>query len=117
MSNTLRVEQEVYVKPMGNEARRNSEIRVAKVTKVVRKYFELRGQNGQVFRNRFNLDTLLEDTEYTVNFRVYLSFDELNLEEEDRMLRKVLCSLNFNDQKITIEQLRAIVKILDPMEN
>lgn len=80
----------VIAVPMGNEARRgNDRIVKAMVISMGPKYFKLEAINKDGhFRNRFSIETMREATEYTSDWQIYESEEQLRITIETPKLRR-----------------------------
>lgn len=72
--------QKVFVKTTGNAARNGTKIFEAEVVSVGRKYFTLEAEGRWLGRTKFSLESMIDVSEYTADYKVYLSMKEL--EEE-----------------------------------
>jgi hypothetical protein len=110
----LTVGQTVCVKCIGYNRRGKNDLEDAVITKVGKKYFELYGWVGV----RFFIDTLIQDGKgYSPSFRVYLTKQEILDEQEKSELYNAIKRQFFdtfsNKQKISLQQLRDVVKLLN----
>jgi hypothetical protein len=112
----LELDQTVWVKPIGNNARhgRKTDPIEATVCKIGRKYFEVVATDGSHLfsRSKFHLDSGLVESNYSAGYRVY----ETKQEIEDGRQRQVLSSkihqfFSYNN-KATLAQLLAVAEIL-----
>ncbi len=109
--NKLVAGQKIFVKPIGNAARRGGEIREEVIDKVGKKYFTLVGWH----RERFNNDTLRHDGgQYTPNYQCYFSMQEISDERERSALldraRRLFSS--YGEIGLTLNELRQIDNII-----
>lgn len=106
----LQIGQDIYLKPIGNAARRTSEIKEGKITKIGKKYFEVDAYSG-----RFFIDDLYHDAgEYTSNYRAYFTKQEILDEmEAEKLFAKISTHFRYRNP-FTIDQLKAIDKIITP---
>ena len=104
----IQVGQTVYLEPTAYAAHRNKDIVETVVTKVGRKYFEVKNR-----RERFNLEKMCEITCYTPSWHIYLSKKEIEDKNEKETLISRLRKLfqNYNNINLSLEQLREIQKI------
>ncbi|MCY7947663.1 hypothetical protein P8891_11580 [Bacillus atrophaeus] len=111
MTEKLQVGQTVYLKPDGNQSRYTSEINVAKIIKVGRKYFEV-SFNGSN-KLKFLMSDLTQAIDYP-DWKLYFSEQEISDEEEhEKLLFKIKSAINrANSNKYSLEQLRAIYEIM-----
>jgi inorganic pyrophosphatase len=108
MESKLQPGQTVYVKPIGNAARRSSVIEEAVVEAVGKKFFTLEKWT----KKRFYIDTLIEDAcQYTPNYKVYLTKQEIEDERLAANLRRE--AENGIKAYLTLDQLKRIKTILD----
>lgn len=106
----LQIGQDIYLKPTGNAARGSKEIREGKITKIGNKYFETDAYHG-----RFFIETLYHDAgQYTSNYKGYLSKQEILDEyESNRLFSKISEHFRYRNP-FTLDQLKAIDKIITP---
>lgn len=106
----LEVGAKVWLKPLGNAAIYSKslieeEIIEEEIIKLGRKYFETNSHG------RYYIDNLLQDAgEYSPNYKAYLDIQEYRDELEKREL---LVRIEGSVRKATLDQLRAIHKILN----
>lgn len=108
----LEVGQTVYVKPIGNAARRSTKIITCKISKVGRKYFEL----DLNWMGRFEIESMTQDNgDYISNYACYLSLQEIEDEKELNELYKDIgsCFNSFSAKNYSLKQLRAVKNILN----
>ena len=103
----LTVGQAVYLKPIGNAARRSSEIRTDKVKSIGKKYFYVEHHN-----NRFFIENMSEDMgEYSSNWIAYHSEQDIL---DERELSENLQWIGKYYKDATLEQTRKVIEILCP---
>lgn len=102
----MEVGQKVWLEPLGNAARYNKNIREGVISKIGRKYFEVDGYG------KFELNSKLQVSDFTPNYRVFLSEQDITIEMERRELRNKLSEFFRSPQKLTIEQMRQINEII-----
>jgi len=101
----------VYLEPIGNQTGYHNDIVETTVTKVGRKYFEV-----AEFRKKFCLEKMQDVSEYSPNWIVWVSKQDI----ED--YREVINFYNrfrnlfthYNTPNLNLQQLRDIDKILNP---
>jgi hypothetical protein len=113
------VGQTMYSLNIGNAARRNEQkLTPTIVRKVGNKYFSCSTEIYPDFVTEFTLDTWWEKTGYCKNQRLYASPQEWEDEKErDEIvgyLRKLFDWSANPSRNITLDQLRAIKKMLNP---
>jgi len=107
----MKVGENIFIKTTGNAARYGgSKIIDATVSKVGRKYFEVR----ELPRVRFFLDTLREDTNYSTRYLVYHSKEAIREEAEIKQLREKMHKVfsGWNTNGLKIEHYRKIDEIV-----
>ncbi len=89
--------QTVWVKPIRNAARHNAKVKEVVITTVGRKYFTLEGWDFA--RKKFSIETLEEVSEYSADYEVYLSLEDLEhaeaRPEKLKTVERLLYSLTF----------------------
>lgn len=110
----MEVGQIVYLKPSGNQARVSSDIRKGEITKIGRKYFEVKTE-GYWRETKFHKEGLRQVTEYTPDWQLYFSEQEILDEKEFNKLVDLLGDyFSWRSKvKLTLEQLRRIKEITD----
>lgn len=105
----MKVGDKVFLKTIGNAARSGVRIYEEEITKIGRKYITI-GDYGQ-----FEMDSRHQKSDYSPNYKFYLSREEIQDElEYDRLLSKTRQFFsNWGKLDITLEQLKAIDKILE----
>lgn len=111
----LKLGQKVWIRYNGGDTRRSREVREGIITKVGRKYFEV--NNNDWTGGKFDIKTMVEAVDSNYRDTAYLSLDEIEkeieygkLSSEIRNAFSAYSKLNFS-----IEQLRAIKEIIDPL--
>ena len=103
--------QALYLRPIGNEARYNREIRTCTVSAVGRKYFQVQ----ELPRIRFHIDGLRHDGgQYISNWQAYESMQEIDDEKECSALRDTVsdaCGYT-RISRLSLGQLRKIAEIV-----
>jgi hypothetical protein len=111
----LSVGQTIFLKPIGNAARRSTDLIETKIAKIGKKYFEV--ENG--YYGRFFIDTLTQDGgQYISNYQGYLSKEELETERETKRLYDKIREEYFNSYSsgafnIGLGKLKKIEDILN----
>ena len=95
----IQVGQIVYLKPINNRARRNKDIKTAVIKKVGRKYATI--LEDERWETDFNIETMVEKSNYSPDFEVYLSLEDaensIKLPEERRKLIDLVQKLKYSD--------------------
>lgn len=111
----MQVGDNVYLKPSNNAARRTSEIREWKIKSVGRKYFEVWDGERDYSAMKFYIDGLKQVTNYTPDWIVYFSKQEILDENEFfeifNHVRNTFSRLS--KPNLSLQQLRDIKKIMD----
>lgn len=111
MNITIKAGQTVYLKPLetGNAYRRDKSIKEAVILKIGRKYVTL-GDYGQ-----FHLNSQIEKTDYSPNYKYFTSKDEIELELDKKDLSDRIKNAipKYKQLDLCIEKLRKIAKILN----
>ncbi len=95
----MTVGQTIYLERHGNAARHRQDIIETKITKIGRKYFDI--------------STMWEHSNFTSNYKAFLSKDELSDElERKTLLTKMRGVFTTHSNPITVQQLRDIDKII-----
>lgn len=116
----LTVNQTVYLLRVGNNARyyKNEQLESliveAKVQKVGRKYIEVL-PNGRLDTIKFNKEDLKEVTNYSADWELYLSKQEIydNEEHSDLCFEIKSVFVKYGKIDLSLEQLRKIKAIID----
>jgi hypothetical protein len=110
----IEVGMTVYLKPIGNAARRGTAIIETTVTKVGRKYFEVE----QSWTGRFFIETMYQDGRgYISDYHAYLSVKEI--EDDARVValeRHFRALFDFSGSGLSLEKLEKM-KIIAEGEN
>ncbi|MFF2531280.1 hypothetical protein ACFVS2_20470 [Brevibacillus sp. NPDC058079] len=106
----------VLLKPVGNRARfHGEEIQEYVIKKVGRKYFEVWKDGMEYTTIKFHIDSFEQVTDYTPDWRLYCSMQEIIDEKETQAildeLRDVFKGYG-RIQKISLVQLRKIKEII-----
>lgn len=107
----MKVGDTLYLKPMGNRARGgNKEIREAKIIAIGRKFIKTDFVYGE-----FHIDTMLQKTKYSVDYKAYTSKQEIIDEDElDGKKNKIWEFFRYQGTKaLTIEQADKIIETLN----
>lgn len=107
----------VYLKAVGNNARRDKEARIAEfqIKKIGKKYLEVWKSDMEYYTVKFNMeDDFREATNYSPNWKLYFSKQEI-LDEEEALkiteeIRKVFN--RFGRVNLSLDQLRKIKDII-----
>jgi hypothetical protein len=106
----------VYLEPVGNRARYETELREFIVTNVGRKYFEV-GETLEDTRTiRFHLEDKSQATDYLADWKFYESKQAyLDDKEYVMLLREIRKAFDrWSRGDFTLQQLRDIAKIISP---
>jgi hypothetical protein len=110
MNDKIKIGLKIYLKPIGNMLRCRKEIKECTISKIGRKYFEVE----EIPNIKFQIENLRQVTNYTPDWKVYFSKQEILDEQEyDELfteLRKIFSERNKTD--LTLEQLRKIKEIV-----
>lgn len=105
----MEVGQKVYIKPIGNATRCSKEIKEGTISKIGRKYFELKENYG-----RFFIDGMHQDGgQYISNYQCYLSLQEIEDEEELYNLQHWLRKEFSYSSNYSLKTLREVKKLLE----
>lgn len=115
----LKVGMTVYLKAVGNNARRNKEVHIVEetVVKVGRKYFQV-GDGHRPWK--FLIEDLTQETGgYVADWELYFSRQDILDEEEARKLCSSIQTafIGYGKPKQSLDQLRRIKAILDEDKN
>jgi hypothetical protein len=107
----MEVGQKIFLKPIGNAARGDSEIKECVITKIGRKYFEV----DPKYYGRFNIESMSQDSgRYISNYQAYLSITEIEEEREAQAIYGSLRNIfSAYTNRIPLDKLRGIKEILD----
>jgi hypothetical protein len=107
----IKVGQRVFLKPIGNAARRGGkEIKEETVSEVGRKYFKLSSK----YYGRFHLESRIQDSAFTPDWVVYTSREELAQEiEKSELLANIKAFFNLPKKNLTLYELRKINDIIN----
>ena len=101
----------VYLRPvkLGNAYRRDNKIKEGIVKSVGRKYVEVE------YYGKFNIKGGIQKTEFSADYKLYESIDDLNIViESEELSHKIINSIpKYGDWDISIDKLRQIAKILE----
>lgn len=108
------VGQTVYLKSDGNNARYGVKIKECKITKVGRKYYEVGEENSKYFNVKFKIEGNDQVTEYSADWKLYFSQQEILDEEEYNATMSLLRSKfdRWGVKEFTLDQLRRIKAII-----
>ena len=104
------VGQKVFLKPINNAVRDSTEVKEEIILKVGRKYFEVWDGENEWSATKFHLDSLRQVTDYSPDYQLYFSKQELLDEQEANDLTKSIRRTfgNYGETKLTLDQLRRI---------
>ena len=90
----LEVGQKVFLKSVGNAARYGEKIREEVISKIGRKYFWVgkEGETNERFMTKFNVEDLRQVTDYSADWVVYFSKQEILDEKESNELTREIRS-------------------------
>lgn len=110
-ANEMKVEkgQTVYLKPIGNQGRRSSEIEEAKVTSVGNKYIHVDIGYGKDIK--ISIGTMKEHSAYTPNWMLHLTKEEIEIERETERMYKQLEDM-VRRRVFSYEQLKSLTTTL-----
>ncbi|MGG3890312.1 hypothetical protein [Metabacillus fastidiosus] len=111
------VGEKVYLKPVNNAARGgNKEIREEYIIKIGRKYFFVgkEGETNERLMVKFNIDDLRQVTDYSPNWIIYFSKQEiLDTEESIKLTREIKEKFNtWGNVGLSLDQLKRIKDII-----
>lgn len=107
----LVIGQRVFLKPLGSAVRRGAGIKEGVIKKVGSKYFYVTFGNGE---SQFYKDTRIQVSNYSPEWKVYESMEEIEAERRLSELRKevVFFFVNGKADTLTTEQLAEIHSII-----
>ncbi|AGH56791.1 hypothetical protein Phi19:2_gp013 [Cellulophaga phage phi19:2] len=107
----MKVGQLIYFEPQGNASRYNKDIKTCTISKIGRKYFEVK----EIRNARFFIETLKHDGgEYCSNYSGYLSLKEIQDKKEAHKLNEEISRyFTLNSTRVSLEKMRKIKQILD----
>lgn len=108
----MEIGQTIYMKPIGNAARFNRDIKECTISKIGRKFFEV----NEIPRSRFHIDNLLHDGgDYNPDYKGYLSLKDIEDEDEAGRLYREIKTIWFDGytNSIPLHKLIEIKEILD----
>ena len=107
----MKVGQKVYIKPRANAARRSSKIKVCHISKVGRKYFEVK----EMPYKRFFISTMLHDGgAYVSEYKCYLSQEDIDDEQALKELSDEFYKMSSGEWKsLGVTSLKRIKNIID----
>lgn len=113
----MKVGQTVYVKPVGNAARRSKEIIEAKVSKIGNKFFYLEtpGVYNRFSGLRFFIEDLSHDGKgYISDYQVYLSEQEIKDEKTANHLHdEIRKRFSYYYPSLPLDKLKKIHEIIN----
>jgi hypothetical protein len=114
MGNEIKVGAVVYGKAGINTSRRGIDISEGVITKVGRKYFEVKFNSYQNLK--FEIKNLHQKTDYTPDYYIYFSkqeiLDERELINNIYLIRKEFEYIYSVKDKVSLDQTRKILEIL-----
>lgn len=115
MKEKLVVGNTVFLKPLYNKARYSSDIEKGVITKIGRKYFEVSTYDDMSFPIKFIIETMLQQTDYSPNWKVYLSEQEiLDEKESQNLIMSITKYVGLHGEKsLSLDQLRRIYNIIN----
>lgn len=111
----MQVGDKVYLNPYGNKAGYgNKEIREYEIKKIGRKYFEVWKDKSEISIIKFHLDNFRQVTNYTPDWRLYFSKQEILDEQEYNQLLEEVTEVfrHYGKPNLSLEQLRKIKDII-----
>jgi hypothetical protein len=113
MGNEIKVGAVVYGKAGINKSRQGLNIEEGVITKVGRKYFEVKFRGFETYK--YEIKTLNQKTEYATDYYFYFSkqeiLDERELVNTIDKIRSVIGS--YGTTRINLDQAKAILKIIN----
>lgn len=108
------VGQQVWIKPSGNVARRFTTPIPGVVVNVGNKYFNVKFNGARGGVAKFHVLNGREVTEYTADWVVYLTKQEIDDEQETALLRKQIAVEEFGigSKPLPLETLREIMALI-----
>jgi hypothetical protein len=117
----LKIGQIVYLEPYGNYSRYNKDVIEATIQKIGRIYFDVKGTIKNGIEEKFEIETLkMKQSEHSHNqgYSLYFTKQEiLDNNEKEELKRKFRKFFDWNSaaaNKLALEQLRSIDKIIAP---
>lgn len=112
----MQVGDKVYLKAAGNNARYDKEVRIEEyiIRKIGRKYFEVSSKEHETWTIKFNLENNKQVTNYSADWILYFSKQEIIDEiETDNLTREIRNRFDsWSKVNLTLDQLRRIVEII-----
>jgi hypothetical protein len=109
----MKVGQKVFVRRVGNAARHREKDELISeeiVEKIGRKYFYLK----DFYKCKFCLEDMHDVSEYTSNYYVYLTKQEiLDENEQSEITDKIKTYFRKNQSDLSLEDLKKICEIID----
>lgn len=100
----MKIGETIYLKPIGNAARRSSQIREAIIETVGRKYFTVKPD----IYGKFDISTMKQVSFYDPEWQGYLHKQDILDEKELADKRKLIKEYSFN-----LDQCREILKLIE----
>lgn len=115
--NKLSVGQKVYLKPINNAARYgDKELKEQVIKKIGKKYFFVGSEesNNERFWTKFSIEELREVSNYSPDWELYFSKQEiLDEQESDKLTSKIRNKFgSYGRLDLTLDQLRRIEEII-----
>ena len=107
--------QTVYIKTVGNAAGYGESVRESKIVSVGRKYFEVGEEKGSRLNTKFSLEDNREVSDYSANWSLYFSEQEIKDEEESNKIVSEIKNKfsTWGRMDLTLDQLRRIKEIIE----
>jgi hypothetical protein len=112
----MQVGDKVYLKAVNNNARYDKEVRIEEyeIKKIGRKYFEVWEDNKEWTTVKFNVENKRQVTNYSPNWKLYFSKQEILDDEEKKSIERELSDVfRYSSSKLSLDQLRRIKTIID----
>jgi hypothetical protein len=114
----LSIGLKVYLKPVNNAARYgNNEIKELVIKKIGKKYFFVGGENqdNERFWTKFDIEELREVSNYSPDWKLYFSKQEiLDEQESDKLTSEIRNKFgSYGRLDLTLDQLRRIKEIIN----
>ena len=109
------VGETVYLKTVGNAARGGVSIKETRIVSVGRKYFEVGEEKGGRFNIKFHLEDNRQFTDYSADWEIYFSRQEIYDEEESEKIESELRMKfgSWGKTDLSLDQLRRIKEIVN----
>lgn len=120
MDSRIKVGNKCYLKAQGNETRRHigrpieEWVYEAEIIKVGRKYFTVKRDYWEI---KYDISSLKEVTNYCSDWKFYFSkeevLEEMEIDKLESDIRSKFSRYGFNCSKLSLEQLRRIMDIIN----